>query len=125
MEAVKRGKAAVTVCSTAFESLGRAQARSLGCPDLPIALVPHPFGLISREKLRAVAEDVAKQIESALAVKARQPGTASASVAQPPRALRMTVPDDVELLHRKFMDEGIGDGLPVIPPTPRRVARML
>ncbi len=116
----------MTVCSTAFETLGRSQARALGCPDLPLAFVPHPFGIIAREKLRAVAEDVARQVETVLAAKTRQGGVASAAAAtKAARAKHMSVPDDVELLHRMFMDEGIGDGLPVIPPTPARVARML
>ncbi|MBI2315888.1 MAG: hypothetical protein HYU75_02320 [Betaproteobacteria bacterium] len=122
---VKRAKAAVTICSTAFETLGRSQARALGCPDLPLALVPHPFGIIARDNLRPVAEDVAKQIEAVLALKAQQGGAAPATAAEAARAKRMRVPGDVERLHRMFMEEGIGDGLPVIPPTPERVARML
>jgi hypothetical protein len=51
----KRGKAAVTICSAAFLTLGRAQARALGDPELPIAVVPHPFGLRSREEIREIA----------------------------------------------------------------------
>jgi hypothetical protein len=51
----KRGKAAVTICSTAFVTLGRAQARALGRSDLPIAVVPHPFGLRSPEEIREIA----------------------------------------------------------------------
>jgi hypothetical protein len=46
----------VTICSTAFTTLGRAQARALGHADLPIAVVPHPFGLRSREDIRQIAE---------------------------------------------------------------------
>ena len=51
----KRGKTAVTICSTAFVTLGRAQARALGDADLPIAVVPHPFGLRAREEIREIA----------------------------------------------------------------------
>ena len=51
----KRGKAAVTVCSTAFLTLGRAQARALGDANLPIAVIPHPFGLRTREEVREIA----------------------------------------------------------------------
>jgi hypothetical protein len=51
----KRGKTAVTICSTAFLTLGRAQARALGEAELPIAVVPHPFGLRSREEIREIA----------------------------------------------------------------------
>ena len=62
----KRGKAALTICSTAFQTLGRAQASALGKKDLPIAVMPHPFGLRKREEVRAIAEkcvdDIARLI---------------------------------------------------------------
>ena len=51
----KRGKAALTVCSTAFVTLGRAQARALGDAELPIAVMPHTFGIRTREEVRDIA----------------------------------------------------------------------
>jgi hypothetical protein len=59
---VKRGKVAVTICSTAFMTLGHAQASALGRKDLPIAVMPHPFGLRKREEVRAIAEKCADDI---------------------------------------------------------------
>jgi hypothetical protein len=53
----------VTVCSTAFLTLGRAQAKALGNPQLPIAVIPHPFGLRTRDEVRAMAERCAADIE--------------------------------------------------------------
>jgi hypothetical protein len=65
----KRGKAALTICSTAFRTLGHAQASALGRKDLPIAVMPHPFGLRKREEVRAIAEkcvdDIAQLISKA------------------------------------------------------------
>jgi len=58
----KRGKVAVTVCSTAFLTLGRAQARALGNAALPIAVIPHPFGARSREEVRKIAEQCVDDI---------------------------------------------------------------
>ena len=46
----------MTVCSTAFATLGRAQASALGSPGLPIAVITHPFGLRTREEVRGIAE---------------------------------------------------------------------
>jgi len=46
----------VAICSTAFLTLGRAQARALGNPGLPIAVIPHPFGLRTREEVRQMAD---------------------------------------------------------------------
>ena len=59
---VRRGKVAVTICSTAFKTLGHAQASALGKKDLPIAVMPHPFGLRKREEVRAIAEKCADDI---------------------------------------------------------------
>ncbi len=39
-------------------------------PDLPIALVPHPFGLRTREEVRRIAEDCIANVASLL-VKAK------------------------------------------------------
>ena len=45
-------------------TLGRAQARALGRPDMPIAVIPHPFGVRTREEVRKLAaacvDDVVK-----------------------------------------------------------------
>lgn len=110
---------AVTVCSTAFETLGRRQAAALGCAGLPIALVPHPFGLRSRAEIPSLADDVAAQI-ARLVVRV---GTAAAPAAA--RAETLRVPDDMEALHRYCIAQRMSDGLPVIAPTAERVARML
>ena len=52
----------VTVCSTAFVTLGRAQARALGAPGMPIAVVPHPFGVRKRDEIRDIAQQCADDI---------------------------------------------------------------
>jgi hypothetical protein len=52
----------VTICSTAFVTLGRAQARALGDAALPIAVVPHPFGLRTRDEIRHIAEKCADDL---------------------------------------------------------------
>ncbi|MBI4195475.1 MAG: hypothetical protein HY526_10395 [Betaproteobacteria bacterium] len=62
MEVAKRGKPAVAICSTAFTTLGHAQARALGDPDLPIAVIPHPFGLRTREEVRQIAEKCVDEV---------------------------------------------------------------
>ena len=58
----KRGKIAVAVCSTAFLTLGRAQARALGNEGLPIVVIPHPFGGRTREEVRKIAEQCVADI---------------------------------------------------------------
>ena len=62
MEIAKRGRAAITICSSAFVTLGRAQARALGNPELPIAVIAHPFGVRTRDEVRAMADKCADDI---------------------------------------------------------------
>ncbi|MBM3341818.1 MAG: hypothetical protein FJY56_06865 [Betaproteobacteria bacterium] len=69
MEIAKRGKAAVTVVSNAFIGLGRAQSRSLGHANLPLAVIPHPFGSRTREEVRALAEQCVAEIARLAAAK--------------------------------------------------------
>jgi len=56
VQIAKRGRAAVAICSSAFTTLGRAQARALGHATLPIAVIPHPFGTRTRDEVKALAE---------------------------------------------------------------------
>lgn len=112
---------AVTVCSTAFETLGRRQAASLGCAGLPIAFVPHPFGLRARAELPQLAEDVAAQIAKLVV----QGGAAPGGTAAAAHAGTLSVPADMDDLHRYCIEQRLSDGLPVIAPSAERVARML
>jgi len=59
----------MTVVSTAFNSLGKAQARALGHPALPLAVIPHPFGSRGREEVRALAEKCVEEIVKLAAAK--------------------------------------------------------
>ena len=114
---------AVTICSTAFETLGRRQAEALGCAGLPIAFVPHPFGLHTRAELPKLAEDVAAQIAKLVSQEGdRAWGGKTAGLVC---AETITVPGDIEELHRFCAEQRLSDGLPVIPPTIERVERML
>ena len=115
----------MTVCSTAFESLGRRQAAALGCADLSIALVPHPFGLRARSELPALALDVAAQIVKLIAQSAGVAKPSAASTADSAGRAVIEVPADADALHRYCVEQRMSDGLPVIAPTPALVERML
>ena len=43
-------------------TLGRAQAKALGNPVLPIAVIPHPFGLRTRDEVREMAKQCVTDI---------------------------------------------------------------
>ena len=59
---MKRGKPAMTICSTAFVRVGRMQCKAFGMPQMPILVIEHPFGSRSREEVRASAGTCADQI---------------------------------------------------------------
>lgn len=65
MEIARRGKTALTICSTAFVAMGRAQASKLGFAQLPIVVIAHPFGLRTRDEVRTMAERCVLDIEKA------------------------------------------------------------
>ena len=50
----------MVICSTSFITLGRTQLKALGAPDTPIAVIPHPFGLRTREEVRASRSSASK-----------------------------------------------------------------
>jgi len=112
------------VCSTAFQGLGRAQAKALGHADLPIAVIPHPFGLRTRDEVRTLAAECVGNIAQLLC----QPRAANNKTAHKPDAARaelIEAPDDLMELNQLFVNNRWSDGLPIIPPTAERVEAML
>ena len=113
------------MCSTSFIGLGRAQQKALGSPDLPIALVPHPFGTRSREQLWEIAEKCVDDI-ARLLCEAAPAGAAKAAVAPAvPRAKLIEAPADLDALNKFYIKRRWGDGLIIAPPTQEAVQRML
>ena len=113
------------MCSTAFVTLGQAQLRSLGCASTPIAVVPHPFGLRTRDEIRALAErctaDIVRHALGANAPTNEHPKTNDT----PPPAAHLSLPGDIVTFNEQCLNNGWSDGLPLIPPTPERVRAML
>ena len=110
------------VCSSAFTSLGRFQAKALRFSDLPIAVVPHPFGNLTRDQLRGLAAPCAEDI-ARLACEVPAP-TVEGSI-DISRAAQIEVPDDTDEINRLFREWRWTDGLPIVPPDSGRLERML
>jgi hypothetical protein len=105
--------------------LGRAQQKALGSPDLPMALIPHPFGTRSREELKEIAAKCADDIAKLLCE--RTPATANTVAAAPaaPRAKLIEAPADIDEFNKFYIKRRWGDGLIIAPPTQEAVQRML
>ena len=58
MELERRNVPTITVCSHLFQRLGQVERRSLGMPDLPMAIAPHPIGGVPAETAAAKANDL-------------------------------------------------------------------
>jgi hypothetical protein len=113
--------ATVVLGTDEFYPLARAQALANGLPDLPVVTVPHPIGGIPDKAVALKAAPVVEQVAAALtsvAASARPLAPATATVIQ-------SAPEDLDAFQAWLMEQGWGDGLPVIPPTAERVRRML
>ena len=53
----------VTICSSEFVALGRAEAEALGMPALPLAVFQHPLGGLAADEVRLRAASVLQTIE--------------------------------------------------------------
>ena len=114
----------IAICSESFQSLGRAQARALGYARLPIAVVPHPFGKLTREQIGELAKAcVADIARFALSPTPQQNVDATAGLGA--ESVLLEAPEDPQELLTLFTGRNWCDGLPVIAPTIERVARML
>ena len=96
----------------------------MGYADLPIAVIPHPFGIRTRDEVRALAAECVDNIANLLC----QPRKSTAGTARAPdstRAELIEAPDDLMELNQLFINNRWSDGLPLIPPTDARVEAML
>jgi hypothetical protein len=112
--------ACVVLGTDEFIPLAKAQIRAKGLPRLPVVTVPHPIGGIPAAAVAAKAEAI---VDSVLRALTMNPDTGAAAVGVAGQALE--APGDIDEFQGWLLERGWGDGLPAIPPTPERVARML
>jgi len=62
IELKRRGLTTAVIHSTPFKALARANARTLGAPDLPMIEIPHPLGGITPTEVAARVEAALPQL---------------------------------------------------------------
>ena len=62
----------MTICSSEFVALGRAEAEALGMPDLPLAVIQHPLGGLAAEQVSQRAASVQNAVEELCTSPSRQ-----------------------------------------------------
>lgn len=111
----------VLVGTDAFADLARTAAAAVGVPHLALVTVAHPIGGVDPALVAARAEGVLAEALAALTRPPLPPAPVPAAAA--PEIVR--APDDLDELQAFVLARGWGDGLPVLPPTPERVQRLL
>jgi hypothetical protein len=84
-----------------------------------VATVEHPIGGIEPDVVRARADGI---VDEVLAGLTKDPAALTGAVAE---TVALDAPDDLDRFQSFVLDQHWGDGLPTLPPTPERVARLL
>lgn len=116
VELERRGIPTATVFSTAFADAARSQAAGRGMDNLHLAQIPHPMHTAPRDVVLQRADASVDEIVACL-TRANAILSKSSSAVEPPNE----VADDEEL----FFARGWTDGLPVVIPSAKKVARMI
>jgi hypothetical protein len=116
-----RGIPSVVLGTDAFISLALAAALKYGLPHLGVATVPHPIGGVDPKLVAGKAEAIVDEVLTALTRDPAPPASPAAATG----AITLDAPDDLDAFQTWAMDQQWSDGLPVLPPTPERVGRML
>jgi hypothetical protein len=84
--------------------------------------VPHPIGGVPADRVAQKAGLIVDRVAAALTAGSRAPGAARAGVAS---SSIHRAPDDLDEFQDWIMEQGWGDGLPMIPATRHRIERAL
>ena len=116
---------AVAVVSSGFESMARAMATIFGDGEPRLAVYPGAIQTDTQATFESKLRGVVAEIERALlSEKVAAAGSPVAAPAEPePRTVVFT--GSLDEIEEHFIEQGWGDGLPVVPPTVARVERFL
>ena len=115
----------MTLVATTFKVLANYERRSLGMPELPMAIVPSPMGGVSTEEAVQRSLAALNEMITGLTVQPAAAVTAKGKAGSGFDAT-MTLDDgSFDAVNRYFYEKRWGDGLPIVPPTQDLVQTML
>ena len=120
MQLEGRGRPTVLIGTDPFRPLAATAAAARGMASLPTVTVAHPIGGIDPKIVGERADGI---VDAVLAALTTEP--AAVPIVSRAAAERITVADDLEGFQDLAMARGWSDGLPVLPPTPARVERLI
>ncbi|HHX75416.1 MAG TPA: hypothetical protein GX699_10990 [Firmicutes bacterium] len=124
VEIEKRGIPAVSIITTPFLRDAQASAEMFGYPGVRRVVLPHPVGDSARKdtpaKVKAAFGDIVTALTAPLTEEESRTGVQKAV----PRD-RIVCKGTIDEVYRFFVEKGMCDGLPIVPPTEERVKRML
>jgi hypothetical protein len=110
----------VVLASSGFYAKAQHDGRALGLPDPRIAVFTHPLGGLSDDHIVARSRELYVSLRGQLARVPAAPVPPHTTSAQSVQA-----PAEPAELQAWFFVRGASDGLPVIPPTPEAVSKMV
>jgi hypothetical protein len=129
-ELERLGTPSVLIGTTAFEALARYEAETFGYGAVPFVLLEHPISGQPTSSVRAKVSQIADRLADLVHTPASElmrehliTCTLAGTTASNPDLI--SGPDQLDDVLEFLAREGWTEGLPVIPPTPDRVRRML
>jgi hypothetical protein len=127
-ELEKAGLPTVAIAARGFEDDFEASALTFGLPQIPYVVVPHTMTSRSRQEAATDVEGVFDSLTTALVTQPQElPQTCEGSVraAERERFASGNLLEGWEQFNHDFLARGLGDGFPLIAPTPERVEAFL
>ena len=118
-ELEKAGKPGVAIVYSTLEKVALSTQESIGIPVRYTAIAYPPESMSETEKCKAL-EGVTLALTAPLKAEEKESGPYT-----PPKHPRIVVTGSLDVIQDYFYQNGLSDGLPIIPPTEEKVVAML
>jgi hypothetical protein len=128
IELEKAGLPTVAIAAHGFEDDFESSAQAFGIPQIPYVVVPHTMTSRNREEAAADVDGVFERLATALVTQPQAPPRSSTGKVLAAEQEQYAGSDRMagwEAFNRDFLDRGLGDGFPLIAPTPELVESFL